>query len=141
MFSKIVGGQYKQCFTEFCVKLFLGHNALFLENFQKRKLILQKKNVFRSFNGWYLNLLLNKQHLRTFNIVLFLLVWTNTFTKVFTRNDSLSCEHVLLYANIAIHHVWCFFSKESETSLFQIVFTQAYTPKRSERLWRFAKAK
>ena len=119
----------------------------------KKKTNSTEENVFKSFDGWYLILLFNKQHLQTSDIVLFfLLVWTNTFqikllcenysfTKVFTGNDSLSCEHVLLYADVAIHQVWCFFSKESEASFFQKVFTEGYTPKWGERLWRFKKAK
>ena len=37
----------------------------------KKKINSTEENVFKSFNGWYLILLFNKQHLRTFNIVFF----------------------------------------------------------------------
>ena len=80
----------------------------------KKKTNSTEENVFKSFDGLYLILLFNKQHLQTFNIVFFLLLWTNTcklkllcenhsFTKVFTGNDSLSCEHVLLYICYCCH--------------------------------------
>ena len=37
----------------------------------KKKTNSTEENVFKSFNGWYLILLFNKQHLQTFNIVFF----------------------------------------------------------------------
>ena len=37
----------------------------------KKKTNSTEENVFKSFDGWYLILLFNKQHLQTFNIVFF----------------------------------------------------------------------